>query len=286
MVIRLFHSSQWAKFQLSRNIQPLNKSFWTSATVQHKDIQHAKSFNENKNGQKFEKLFPSCIKRINVQVCGTLYQKFKNRGYKRYKNCPDNGINTDITYFDNIPMVNEYESTLVILPGTPGYIHHFESLIGYLTHHNVRIIAINFPSYELTRKSKYYRHSPEERSELLRNVLRDARVDNIDSICSHSSGIFVSLQIWDESFNCDYKIPKIGSLCIFNPIGLDIPIPLQPHWLTSRMIKCFQNDKMDEVLKFSFKPMLKILKNPYAKNSLDDTFWGGCAIHYNNREKV
>lgn len=87
-----------------------------------------------------------CLKTTKVQICGQLYQKFKEMGRKRYRDVPAEGITTEAIYFDNFSLVGQGKGTVVLVPGSPGYFTHFTSLIEYLTRREVRVIAPNFPS--------------------------------------------------------------------------------------------------------------------------------------------
>lgn len=87
-----------------------------------------------------------CLKNTNVQICGPLYQKYKELGWKRYRDVPAEGIATKASYFDNISLVGQSRGTVVMVPGSPGYFTHFTSLIEFLTKRGVRVIAPNFPS--------------------------------------------------------------------------------------------------------------------------------------------
>lgn len=101
-----------------------------------------------KEGPDASKEYPTCVKTTKVQICGELYQEFKDLGRKRYRDAPKEGITTSAVYFDNRELVGEKPAsgTVVMLPGSPGYFTHFSALIALMTSRGVRVVVPNLPS--------------------------------------------------------------------------------------------------------------------------------------------
>lgn len=279
-------------------------TFTTSSVqnVEKKSIKISKISDEEQFSN-FKATFPTCIKTMKIEICGQLYQSFKEKGFRLYQDVPMNGIETEATFFDNSSIVSRTSGsvssipTIVIFPGSPGYIHHFSSLIGHLTSQGVRVISLNFPTFQLTRASKYFRHSPRERVEFAKAILREVGVSRIDVLTSHSSGTFSSLHLWKEARDgkaseaskfqdSDFLIPKVKSLSLFNPLGFEVTVPMTPYWFTSKFVKYYQRNGPRFFLEKIGLPILVALGNPFVRNKLDDIVWGGCCLHYNDREEV
>lgn len=134
----------------------------------------------------------------------------------------------------------------------------------------------------LTNATKYYRHSPEERVEFLKAVLNKTGVKSIDLMASHSSGAFVSTTFWN-----DPNVPApVKSLAMFNPIGYEHVVPMKPYWIMSRFAKAWQTKVGRLALEQLGVPLMTRMGNPFANNSIVDTVWGTCCLHYYDQDKV
>lgn len=283
-----------------KSVATLTTSSVQGQKVDKKSIKTPKVSDEEQFSN-FKATFPTCIKTTKIEICGQLYQSLKEKGFKLYQDVPINGIETEATFFDNSSIVSRGSvssiPTVVIFPGSPGYIHHFSSLIGHLTSQGVRVVSLNFPTFQLTRATKYFRHSPRERVEFAKAILKEAGVSRIDLLTSHSSGTFSSLHFWKEARDVeaseasnfqdsDFFIPEVKSLSLFNPLGFEVTVPMTPYWFTSRFVKYYQRNGPRFFLEKFGLPILVALGNPFVRNKLDDIVWGGCCLHYNDREEV
>lgn len=130
--------------------------------------------------------------------------------------------------------------------------------------------------------NKYYRHSPEERVEFLKAILNETGVTSIDLLASHSSGTFVSTSFWRDT-----NVPApVKSLAMFNPIGCEHVVPMQPYWVMSGFTKAWQTKAGRAALERLGVPLMNRMGNPFAKNSLEDIVWGTFCLHYNDQAKV
>lgn len=132
----------------------------------------------------------------------------------------------------------------------------------------------------LTKETKYFRHSPEERVEFIKAILAEAGIERIDLLASHSSGTFSAVRLWKEATH------PVRSLALFNPLGFEITVPMQPYWFSRRFVKTWQSQSGRFLLEKIGVPLLVKLGNPFAQNGLEDIVWGGCCLHYNNRVNV
>lgn len=77
----------------------------------------------------------------------------------------------------------------------------------------------------------------------------------------------------------------VKSLAMFNPLGFEVTVPMQPYWFSRSFIKSWQSGTGRFVQEKIGVPLLTALGNPFAKNGLEDIVWGGCCLHYNDRNK-
>lgn len=247
----------------------------------------------NKSATSVTKRYPpSCQKKSEVQIFGSVWQKFKDLGFKRYEDAPPHGILTPTSYFDTGDLIrgssgsssnNGYIPTAVLIHGSPGSVDHFSTLVDSLTEKGIRVICPSLLHPDFTfHVCKYYRNSPPEKAEYIKAILQEEGVKRIDCLVSHSSGTFVNMEL-----NQDPHVPDIKSLALFHVVGDEIPQVMKPYWFIRASIKMSQNDFLRRtVLEGVSLPVLKALGNPFALKGLGEALWGGFSMHYYDRQKV
>ncbi|KAI1304183.1 hypothetical protein HDE_01853 [Halotydeus destructor] len=224
--------------------------------------------------------FRDCVKKTKVQICGDLWAQYKGLGRKRYRDAPPGGLTTEAEYFDNGCLVGHSSPTVLMVHGSPGSYGHFSSLIKQLTKLGVRVISPNLPTMALTKEHKHFRHSPQERLEYVKAVLNEASVQSLDLLACHSSGTFTGLRMFG-----DVQCPTPRSLALFNPLGYEVTLPMQPYWWSRGFIKSWQRPSIRFLQEKVGVPLLVKLGNPFAGNKLEDIVLGGHCLHYNDRQQ-
>lgn len=208
-------------------------------------------------------------------------------------------------YFDNVEYVGcNAKRSVLMLHGTPGNYQHFNQLIAHLTGQGVRVIAPNFPDISLTRQSKYFRHSPEEKAEYIKTLAATIGVTDYDCMLTHSSGVYTGCVarlinlltllitslcvLRDAGVTAWQDKHKIGvkSFMWLNPCGLDILTPMRPVWLIRGMVKTYQTDFGAQLLDAVGVTVAKLAGNAFATSTPRDAVWGATTNHYTTRSKV
>lgn len=215
-----------------------------------------------------------------LRICGNLYQTFKDQ--TMYRDAPVDGVSVTANYFDNLHLLtSKPKSTLVMLHGAPGSNKDFEPLINQLTQRNHRIIAPDFPGLELSRATKYmYRHSPEEKSEFTKELLKQLNIRNVDMLIAHSSGAFIAANLSTGSF--PFKVKSLG---LMNPVGYELIPQMKPYILWRALMVLWDAGREDVVVKIT-QTAMKLKSNPFSVEDLDGAMEGGLAQMNVDREKL
>lgn len=109
--------------------------------------------------------------------------------------------------------------TILALHGSPGSHNDFALLIDQFRH-KCRVIAPNFPDFKITEKSRYFKHTADQKAEYIRNFLQAIDVKKIDCLIAHSAAVFPASYLWSQ------QTPKltINSVALFSTPG--------PTWVT------------------------------------------------------
>ncbi|GIX94613.1 hypothetical protein CDAR_299251 [Caerostris darwini] len=175
-------------------------------------------------------------KEIEVHTCGKLYEKWRKE--RKFWTVPTSDHTFNIKYIDTGHHGKEScKATVVSLHGSPGSYKEFDPITSHLYKKGVRVIAPNFPDAvpfpadNVVQPTKF-RHTPEEKAQLIRDFLQALRVSRVDLILCHSSALFPGLHL-----SLDNKEVAVNSLALVNPTGLEIPRLLKPLWITKPMVK-------------------------------------------------
>ena len=83
---------------------------------------------------------------IRIRTCQKVYSSRKGPPAFVFKNCPPEGIDIDVKYYDSHPKASPSTPTVAAFHGVPGNFHIFEGIISGLLPKGYRIIAPSFPS--------------------------------------------------------------------------------------------------------------------------------------------
>lgn len=182
--------------------------------------------------------------RVRLSTCGDLYREWR-KARPAYRNAPTDGIEVDVDFVcsamsaDQSSFVETGRPLAVLLHGAPGSYRDFsENLTPRLLERGVDILAPNFPDMAFSLRNKFYWHTVEERTTLLRDFFKKLGVRRIDTLISHSASIYPSLRLLVESGGDG---PKIDSLVLLAPNSHVTPNVLKPAWMTELMIQAYRN---------------------------------------------
>lgn len=214
-----------------------------------------------------------------LRICGQLYQSFKDQ--TAYRNAPVEGVSVTASYFDNLHLLQSNpKSTLLMLHGAPGSHKDFEPLINQLTQRNHRIIAPDFPGLELSRVTKYmYRHSPEEKSDFTKELLKQLKIREVDMLIAHSSAAFIAANLSTASF------PQIKSLGLMNPVGFELIPQMKPYFLW-RFLKVLWDSGHENIVYKATETAMSLKSNPFSVEDLEGAMEGGLAQMNVDRDKL
>lgn len=226
------------------------------------------------------------VYRSHLKICGNLYADWADLGRRRYKGAPPEGISVMVEFADNGLQLkkhnSEEQSSVLILPGAPGSHQDFSTLINHLTKLGVRCVALNFPDFEVTKQGKYFRHSPEEKADLVKTLLKDIGLNKFDLCVAHSSGVYPAVRLWK-----DIEGPEIRSFAWFNPVGHYSMKAIEPYWWFRLNVKAYQNVMGRALFEKIGPPILRLLGQPFMDNNkMDTTMLGAFTMYYSNYPKV
>ncbi|KAH6920917.1 hypothetical protein HPB50_028093 [Hyalomma asiaticum] len=168
--------------------------------------------------------------RVRLSTCGDLYREWR-KARPAYRNAPTDGIEVDVDFVcsamsaDQSSFVETGRPLAVLLHGAPGSYRDFsENLTPRLLERGVDILAPNFPDMAFSLRNKFYWHTVEERTTLLRDFFKKLGVR--------------SLRLLVESGGDG---PKIDSLVLLAPNSHVTPNVLKPAWMTELMIQAYRS---------------------------------------------
>jgi hypothetical protein len=91
---------------------------------------------------------------INFRTCRKTYSDRKGPSYL-FRNCPKEGIDIDVTYYDSNPTASSSTPTIAAFHGVPGSFRVFGGIIPGLRSKGYRVIAPAFPG-NITLKTYYF----------------------------------------------------------------------------------------------------------------------------------
>ncbi|XP_054152588.1 uncharacterized protein LOC128951363 [Oppia nitens] len=179
------------------------------------------------------------VYRMSLNTCQSLYdrkhiddyysdaeedyqQKNRNKWYIRF--APETGVKVNVEYVDTNPDAAADCPTIVVMHGFPGSYRDFDRLIKHFGgdddngKQNVRLIVPNFPNFEDTDRLNYFWHSSEERSQYLKDLLRQLNVRQIDCLVCHSASVSTAAYFW-SSITEPIDSLKINSVCLLATPG-------------------------------------------------------------------
>lgn len=114
---------------------------------------------------------------MSLHTCVNTYAGKRDTWSKRYlfRSCPRDGIDLDLRYIDTMPSadnsVAQSSPTVLLVHGAPGSHADYASLIVRLSQDGVRVLAPTFPDVSYTIRTQTFRHTTEEKQELLHDFL-------------------------------------------------------------------------------------------------------------------
>ncbi|CAN7998622.1 unnamed protein product, partial [Ixodes hexagonus] len=179
--------------------------------------------------------------RASIRTCGALYRQWK-RKKPEYREAPEDGIIVDIpfifTRWDDGVSSDMRRPLAVLFHGAPGGYGDFSgNLIPRLRAAGVDVLAPNFPDMAFSLKNKFFWHSVEERTALLKDFLKEMGITRVDTLVAHSAAIFPSVRVALEEPG---TAPMVKSLALFAPNSILTPKALEPTWLTGWMIRAYR----------------------------------------------
>ncbi|KAI1304145.1 hypothetical protein HDE_01979 [Halotydeus destructor] len=215
-------------------------------------------------------------------ICGQVWRDYREQGFKRYQDAPAQGVSLMAEYYDNAVHVGtSTDKTVLMLHGAPGNYQHFSSLISHLTKRGVRVIAPNFPGFDLTVKSKWFRHSPKEKLEYAKGILSAVGVHQVDAVVTHSSAIYTAVEAWQDTHG-----PVVKSFVLLNPCGLEKVVPMTPEWLITWLLKTYESEVAHQALDKVGQLVLASVGNAFATSSFSDAMLGAAVNHYAPRHQL
>ncbi|XP_015784634.1 uncharacterized protein LOC107362135 isoform X2 [Tetranychus urticae] len=218
-------------------------------------------------------LLKDSIKQITIQTCGPLYAEWRETR-KAYVGAPKEGLSFNVEYVDTKEYVNNDKApVLLTLHGAPGSHEAFHPLINHLAPKGVRVIAPNWPEYAAIDWSKYFRHSTEEKTNFLHDFLRAIDVDRLDTVVSHSSGIYPSLSLYS-----DKKFP-IKSIVLISPGAHRRTAGMKPAWFTDNLVRFTLNPIGRTIYRKCYKYAFKLIKPKIEANNPDNVILAATVMH-------
>ncbi|RWS12211.1 DUF1057 domain containing protein-like protein, partial [Dinothrombium tinctorium] len=216
------------------------------------------------------------IKKVEIETCGPLYQKWKSKK-RLYRKAPESGLKLNVEYADtgclNGPNV-------LCLHGAPGGHSDFGQLITYFSRKNVRVIAPNFPDYSLTEVTHFFRHTPEEKTEYLKDFLKAIDINEIDLVVSHSSSVYPALHLWDEG------VPKVKSLALINPAGHRRIKAMKPKWFIDGSVRVYLNPLGRWIYRKLGNTILTLQGVPVKINNIDNVLLSATTMYHSEVHKL
>lgn len=214
-----------------------------------------------------------------VFTCGKLFEKWRKERRHWYVHKGD--VSFDIRYVDtgykteSTGEISTDQPVVVALHGSPGSYENFSYMTSFIHNHGARVIAPNFPDL-LAREKREFRHSSEEKRELIKDFLTTINVPRVDMLMCHSSALFPGLLMCLEN-----QRPVINSLCLINPTAFDYPRSLKPLWIITLLSHMFEFPVGKTLASMGANAFVSSKKNLKAGCTLDHMLSGFTLVSSN-----
>ncbi|KAI2807613.1 hypothetical protein RDWZM_005117 [Blomia tropicalis] len=223
------------------------------------------------------------VKSVTFNTCSDLYLQWSSR--KRMYAKAALGLAVRIEYADTIDQCTNVDQPLTILAlhGAPGSHHDFKPFIEYFGSKNIRIIVPNYPDFNLTIRSKVFRHSAEEKYHFVKEFLQAINVQSIDLLLAHSSAIYPAVLLSDDT----RSNVKIRSVAFFNPAGHRRIMAMRPAWFTEGSVKVYQNKLGRMVFNAFGKSFIKATNTVTVKpENMNNVILSAQTMRYSNYKQL
>ncbi|XP_054712863.1 uncharacterized protein LOC129222385 [Uloborus diversus] len=204
-------------------------------------------------------------KEIEIQTCGSLFQRWRKE--KKYWTVPKGDINFKVKYIDTgYQNCDPKVSPLVLaLHGSPGSYNDFNSITSHLYDLGVRVVSPLFPDGK-SLNAKVFRHTPEEKSEYVKDFLSALNIPKIDLLICHSSAVFPGQLLCLENNQI-----TTNALCLLNPTSFENPRMMKPFSLMKFLIRLYEFPIGYQITKAAAKQLEK--KTGLTKGTSGDNFF-------------
>lgn len=236
-------------------------------------------------------------KQVDINVRGKVYAELAKTRPVLFGSAPKNaGINFTVKYYDSVDLVKSSGrvnganlTTVCLLHGAPGHYKDYASLINYLTHRGIRVIAPNFPDYSATLDHNF-RHSPQERMNFIIEFLDAVKVNKIDLIVGHSSAVYTIFELLDHCYHNTSGNPRrrIKSIGLFSTPSYDLPQNMAATPFRLLVLKLFDFPIFRPIITALIESFVRIqgIQNRVDKNKIDDLLIAASAVGYSDYNKM
>lgn len=139
---------------------------------------------------------------ITVQTCTNIYPHLLKTSPVSYlyRKTSLSGFDLQTTYADSALTCHDpshFDRTVVAVHGVYGFFSHFERLFKHFHGSKVRVVGVNMPDFRHTLEHGYW-HSTTENSTFLTDFLLKLKINKIDCLVTHSSGILTTSDLWGK----------------------------------------------------------------------------------------
>lgn len=138
------------------------------------------------------------VKLITINTGKELYPRLKRTNPKLYKHYKSGGLDVTVDYVDTKQDGKQYNKVILAVHGSIDDFKSYTRLIENYKNTDIRVIAPNLPKFDLTRRTKFFWHTSEEKAHLIRDFLYKLNIDTIDCLVCHSFGFQSANLLWDK----------------------------------------------------------------------------------------
>jgi len=218
---------------------------------------------------------------VSITTCGDLYNEWRTKK-RLYKSVNANGLTIDVEYADTLHQIDgngheidELAPVVVCLHGAPGSHRDYSHFIKYFSQMGKRVIVPNFPTYDITTKTRVFRHSAREKKEYIKDFLKAIGINRIDLLVSHSSAIYPTALLWS-----DQNAPYINSIAFINPSGHRRIKAMRPKMLTSVFVRVYQKQLGRAFMRLLGTTVLSITGCPVRPDNMDNVILSATTMVY------
>lgn len=241
-------------------------------------------------------------KSLKINACGQLYAKLAKKNPIAFSKAPTGrGIDFNMTYYDSLEIINDSGGiqsvdktpTVCLLHGAPGSNQDFASLINFLTSNGVRVLAPNFPTYDVTFEHSF-RHSPLERTEFLAQFFKAIKVKRIDMMIGHSSAIYTVFELLNQSLkpqsteSIESKQLEIRCVGMFSTPSYNLPANLAPTPVRMFTLRLFDYPIFRPIILAIIHTFVRIqgIRNRVDVNQVENFLVAASAMGYSDSHKM